>query len=337
VVPNLPLMASMREAGWAVTYLGAGEPEASLVEAQGIDFQRLPAGKLRRYFSLENLLDAFRTLGGIWRAFFALRRLKPAVVFSKGGYVGFPVVVGAWLNRVPVVAHESDLTPGLANRLSLPFVAAVCVNFADTHFKTDVPIAHTGTPLRVALVNGSAERGRSFLDVQTGQPILLVVGGSLGAQAVNKVVREALAVLGDYFVVHVCGPGRRDETLAGRPGYRQLEYVTDDWGDVLAAAELVISRAGANALFELVALGKPHVLVPLTRRASRGDQIENAEYAERQGWSFVLSEEALTPASLRAAVDTVAGDIEGFKRRLADAGLRDGTQAIVAEIERYAK
>ena len=134
MVPNLALMAVMKEKGWTVTYLGAGEPEATLVSAEGIEFRRLPAGKLRRYFSVENLLDVFRTLGGIGKAFFLLRKLKPSVVFSKGGYVGFPVVVGAWLNRIAVVTHESDLTPGLANRLSLPFAAAVCVNFADTRF-----------------------------------------------------------------------------------------------------------------------------------------------------------------------------------------------------------
>jgi len=339
VVPCLPVMDAFAADGWSVAFVGGSDgPEAQLIGATRYPFKSISAGRWRRYFSLKNATDVARVLVGIWQAFRWLRATRPAIVFSKGGFVAFPVVVGAWLNRIPVVAHESDLTPGLANRLSLPFCRAVCTNFPDTRFaRGRLEVVHTGTPLRAALLHGDARRGREWVGAPVSSRVLLVVGGSLGSENLNALVREALPSLASWFVVHVCGAGRVDASRAATAQYRQLEYVGDGWGDVLAAADVVVSRAGANSLYELVALAKPHVLVPLTRAASRGDQIENARYAAERGWSRVVDEDGATPAALVAAIDAVWRERDEIGARLRSAGLADGTPAIRAVLERLAR
>ena len=346
VVPCLPVMDAFAASGWAVSFVGGTDgPERQLIGATRYPFKAISAGKLRRYFSLRNATDVVRVVAGVWQSYRWLRATRPAIVFSKGGFVAFPVVVGAWLNRIPVVAHESDLTPGLANRLSLPFCRAVCTNFSDTRFargpdtrfaRRALEVVHTGTPVRETLLRGDAPRGRARVGAPASSRLLLVVGGSLGSENLNALVRAALPSFATWFVVHVCGSGRVDAALASTPGYRQLEYVGDGWGDVLAAADVVVSRAGANSLYELVALAKPHVLVPLTRAASRGDQLENARYAAARGWSRVVAEDAGVRA-LVAAVEEVWREREAVRARLAAAGLADGTAAIRAVLERFAR
>ena len=337
VVPALPVIETLLGRGCAVHFVGSNSNlERELVAPLGVPYHGIRTGKLRRYVSFANLLDCFRIPVGIWEAWRLLGRLRPEVVFSKGGYVSFPVVVAAWLRGIAVVAHESDLTPGLANRLSVPFVKSVCVNFDATTFgKTRVAL--TGTPLRSALLAGNAERGRARLGIEPLRPILLVVGGSLGAEKLNAAVRAALPeLLARYAVAHVCGAGKRDARLAATPGYVQLEYVAEGWGDVIAAADLVLSRAGANALYEWLALRKPHLLVPLPKTASRGDQIDNAAYAEQRGFSLVIPEHELNSTTLVAGVDKLAALAPDMRRRLADFQTRDSTALIVAELERAA-
>jgi UDP-N-acetylglucosamine--N-acetylmuramyl-(pentapeptide) pyrophosphoryl-undecaprenol N-acetylglucosamine transferase len=254
-------------------------------------------------------------------------------VFSKGGYVSLPVVVAAWLRRVPVVAHESDLSPGLANRLALPFVRTLCVTFSET----EVPgwrgrRVVTGTPLRPALLAGDASRGRAMVQAPEGRPVLLITGGSLGADALNRAVRGAIEALLEVFVVvHVCGPGKDSGFRA--PGYHPFEFVTEAWGDLLAAADLVVSRAGANSLFELLALGKPTLLIPLSRRVSRGDQVENAEFARAGGYSRVLDEALLSPERLVEEVMATYRDSPALRCRLAGFAVPDAVGAICAELE----
>lgn len=338
VVPALPVVEALLGRGCEVHFVGSRTGmERSLMAAFEVRYHGIRAGKLRRYLSLDNLLDCLRVPLGIWEAWRLLGRLRPAAVFSKGGYVSFPVVVGAWLRGAPVVAHESDLTPGLANRLALPFVTTVCVNFDDTTFGAKEVVA-TGTPLRSALADGDAGRGRALLGAPDGRPILLVVGGSLGAAALNEALRAALPeLLRTYLVVHVCGTGKLAPALADTPGYVQREYVEDGWGDIIAAADLIVSRAGANALCEWLALGKPHLLVPLPKGASRGDQIENAAYAERHGFSLVLAEDEMNATTLAAEVAKLAADAPRIRRRLAAFEARDSTALIVDELDSVAK
>tara|TARA_B100000315_G_scaffold236949_1_gene253275 strand:+ start:3960 stop:5036 length:1077 start_codon:yes stop_codon:yes gene_type:complete len=306
VIPALPVVRACLDRGDTVDFIGSHSGlEQRLVEGMGVRYHGITTGKLRRYFSVANLVDAFRVLGGCWQAFRMLGRISPDVVFSKGGFVSFPVVIAAWLRRIPVVAHESDYSPGLANRLSMPFIEVLCTNFLETcpaRFKGRV--VHSGTPVRRELMEGSAVRARERLGVPPDRGVLVVTGGSLGADALNAVVREALdALLKGFDVVHVCGEGKA--TGLKQRGYHEFEYVGEGWGDLLAAADVVVSRAGANALFELLTLAKPMLLVPLPARASRGDQIENAEFARVHGYAEVIAESELDAASLCECVEKI--------------------------------
>jgi UDP-N-acetylglucosamine--N-acetylmuramyl-(pentapeptide) pyrophosphoryl-undecaprenol N-acetylglucosamine transferase len=337
VIPAIPVIERALARGVRVSFIGSTTGlEESLLTGLPIEYHGIATGKLRRYASFENVLDLFRVVAGIWQALRLVRRLKPDVVFSKGGFVSFPVVFAAWLSRVPVVAHESDLTPGLANRLSLPFVKTLTVTFPVTRahgFRGRTVVA--GTPLRDALVNGDAEQGRAMIAAPPGRPVLLVTGGSLGAEALNKAVVDALDdLLQNFVVVHVCGPGKMPDVR--RENYHSLEYVRDGWGDLLAAADLIVSRAGANTLYELMALRKPNLLVPLSHRVSRGDQIENAAYAVSLGASRRLAEEDLTRESLVAAVHDAWEARPAMSAALAAVETPDSAAVLFAELERAA-
>ena len=336
VVPAIPLMQALLERGAAVTFIGSGSGlEQGLVAHLDVGFESVTTGKLRRYLSLENLIDMFRVPLGVIQAWLILGRIRPQVVFSKGGFVAFPVVFAAWLRRIPVVAHESDLTPGLANRLCLPFVRALCVNFDETEAKAKRVVV-TGTPVRKTLLEGDRGQGRNYLGLEDpNRPVVLVFGGSLGAQALNRVTREAVAELGRRCdIVHVCGSGNLDTTLAHEPGYVQKEFIDEQWGDVLAASDVVVSRAGANSLYELLTLRKPHLLVPLSAAVSRGDQIENAALFESKGLSVVMQEAELTSAALTGAVSRMLDEQEQWRDALRAFEPRDAVTLMLAELDR---
>lgn len=337
VVPALPVMQAFIDDGVQVDFVGSGSDfERQLVSGLAATYHGIAAGKLRRYFSLQNLLDAFKVLFGMLQALLLVGRLRPDVVFSKGGFVSFPVVFAAWCWRVPVVAHESDLTPGLANRLALPFVQSLCISFPATRpAKFAGQLIYTGTPVRPALLNGDPVSGRKLIGLPEGRPLVVVTGGSLGADRLNEVVRAAAPELCQRVaIVHVCGPGKVLPMQVA--GYHAFEYVREAWGDLLAAADLVVSRAGANTLYELLCLGKPNLLVPLSRRASRGDQIENAAWAEAEGFSRVLAEEQLTPEVLVAAVDEILADAAVDSGKIARFAPPDSVNLIVRAIRQAA-
>jgi len=337
VVPCIPIIEAVLARGVAVDFIGSGSQfERDLLGDLPVRYHGISAGKLRRYFSLENLFDVFRVLAGIWQAFWLLGRLRPDVVFSKGGFVSFPVVFTAWVRRIPVVAHESDLTPGLANRLALPFVNTLCVNFPVTRpGKFRGELIYAGTPVREALLGGDRRRGRELLGAPEDRPVVVVTGGSLGADRINEVVRGALdELLERAVIVHVCGPGKNRDI--DREDYHQFDYVGDRWGDLLAAADLVISRAGANTLYELLCLRKPNLLIPLSLSASRGDQLENAAWAESEGYSRVIREEHLDGASLVAAVDEILGEVARDSGKIAGFLPPDSVRLIVDALERAA-
>ncbi|WP_133127150.1 undecaprenyldiphospho-muramoylpentapeptide beta-N-acetylglucosaminyltransferase [Legionella nagasakiensis] len=310
VTPNIALIEALQANGWDIHYIGSPRGvEKEIISAVSIPYHQVNSGKLRRYFSWKNFIDPLKIIAGIIQSYFLIRRLKPEVVFSKGGFVAFPVVVGAWLNRIPVIAHESDMTPGLANRLSFPFVNKICVTFAAAkkHFKHPDKVEVTGTPIRKALFHGSKTKGLALCGFNEDKPCLLVMGGSQGSNAMNACVRKALDFLGERFqVIHLCGKGKIEPLLLDKKGYCQLEYAKEELADLFAASQLIISRSGANSLYEILALAKPHVLIPLSRRASRGDQIQNARYFQQQDISVVIDEEVLTPETLLAAVDKVS-------------------------------
>lgn len=341
VTPNISLIEVLQQECWEIDYIGSENSiEQSMISAMHIPFHPISSGKLRRYFSWKNFLDPFKIILGILQAYCLLRKLNPNVVFSKGGFVGFPVVVGAWLNRIPIVAHESDMSPGLANRLSFPFVNKICVTFAaaKNHIKRQEIVEVTGTPIRQELFNGKKTAGLVLCNFNDDKPCLLVIGGSQGAKTVNLCVRQALDQLSEHFqVIHLCGKGKLDRALIGKKGYCQFEYANQELADLFAASEIVISRSGANSLYEILALGKPHVLIPLSRHASRGDQIQNARYFQQQGVSVVIDDnEQLTPEVLITAVNEVRTNSKKIIKKIQGLDITSATMKIIEVIKEQA-
>lgn len=337
VTPNIALMDVLQQEGWQIDYVGSPDGvEKNMITALQVPYHAVFSGKLRRYFSWKNFLDGFKIVVGIVQAYQLLRKLSPDVVFSKGGYVAFPVVVGAWLNRIPIVAHESDISPGLANRQSFPFVNKICVTFAAAkkHFKRADKVVITGTPIRQQLFKGTKNSALSRCAFNDEKPCLLVVGGSQGATTLNTCVRQVLDTLCEYFqVIHLCGKGKIDASFANRKGYCQFEYANEEMADFFAASEIVISRAGANALYEILALAKPHVLIPLSQKVSRGDQVQNARYFQSQGISVVVSEETLTPETLLAAIEEVKTNREKIVEKIKALSIESATLKIIGVIK----
>lgn len=340
VTPNMALIAEFQQEGWNVDYIGSDSGiEKEMIASIGVPFHGISSGKLRRYFSLKTLVDPFKILLGIVQSFWLFHKLKPDVVFSKGGFVAFPVVVGAWLNRIPVVAHESDISPGLANRLCFPFVNKICLTFdaARGYFKQLGKIEVTGTPIRQELFKGSRTRGLELCEFSDTKPCLLVVGGSLGASSVNFSIRAALSRLTEGFqIIHLCGKGKIDPLLMGVAGYKQFEYVSDDLPDLFAASSLVISRAGANSLYEILALGKPHILIPLSSQVSRGDQIQNAEYFKSLGISVVIQDKSLNAETLLHAIQEVIDNKKDIDKKIKALKIGSAASRIVAIIKEQA-
>ena len=335
VTPNLALLPGLKEQNYEVLYIGGKNGmEKDMVEHAGVPFCGISTGKLRRYFDLKNFTDPFRVIKGFFEAGSIIRDFQPDVVFSKGGFVAVPVTAAAWLKHVPVISHESDMTPGLANRLAAPFARKICCNFPETlSYLPKGKGVLSGSPIRRELLSGSRERGLSMLGFDCAKPVLLVIGGSLGAQHINEMVRRCLdRLLADYQLVHLCGRGNLEEGLEGKEGYRQFEFVTEELKDYFAAADICISRAGANAICELLALKKPNLLIPLGTSASRGDQILNAESFERQGFSMVLKEEDMTEETLLDCVRRLWKDRERYAAAMKASPVSSGVEVILEQI-----
>ena len=282
VTPNIALLPRLKELQYDIHYIGSYNGiEKDLIEPFHIPYHGISSGKLRRYFSMKNFTDPFRVLKGFYEANKLIKTLKPDVIFSKGGFVSVPVVMAGKRNHVPTIIHESDITPGLANKLSMPSATKICCNFPETlkNLPADKAVL-TGSPIRQELLTGDKEAARKFCHFTSQKPVILVIGGSLGAAAVNQAVRNILPKLLESFqVIHLCGKGKLDESLTRVEGYAQFEYIQKELKDLFALADIVISRAGANAICELLALRKPNILIPLPANASRGDQILNARSA----------------------------------------------------------
>lgn len=340
VTPNLALIPFLQKDGWDVHYIGTKEGiERSLVEPlAGVTYHAVKSGKLRRYFDVKNLTDPFRVVAGAFQAQSLLGRLRPNIVFAKGGFVSVPVVYGAALHRIPVLIHESDITPGLANKLSAPFASAVLTTFPEAAKAMGEKGVCTGTPLRRQLFEGRRERGLSLCGFSASRPVLMMVGGSLGAQSVNKVLRDALPeLLAHYQVLHVCGKGNLAPELEGTAGYRQFEYLQSELPDAFACADMVLSRAGSNSLSEILALGKPALLVPYPATASRGDQILNAQSLAARGLAHVIAQEDLNAESLVRELSALWADRAALTKAMRALPDADGTAQVLAQIERFAR
>ena len=336
VTPNIALIPRLKELGYEISYIGSYDGiEKKLIEEMNIPYYGISSGKLRRYFDLKNFTDPFRVLKGFGEAKKLLKQLKPDVVFSKGGFVTVPVVIAAGRRKIPTIIHESDMTPGLANKICIPSATKVCCNFPETlsSLPQDKAVL-TGSPIRQELFTGDKEKARAFCGFKEVKPVILIVGGSLGAVAVNNAVRKILPeLLKDFQVVHLCGKGKLDEKLTGLDGYVQFEYIQDELKDLFALADVVISRAGANAICELLALRKPNLLIPLSANASRGDQILNANSFKKQGFSYVLEEEKLNADTLMAAVHEVYNNRDSYKKAMATSNQSNGVDIVIKLIK----
>lgn len=336
VTPNIALLPRLKELGYDIQYIGSYTGiEKELIEPFGIPYHGISSGKLRRYFSVQNFTDPFRVLKGFREAHKLIRQLKPDVIFSKGGFVSVPVVLAGKRCKVPVIIHESDMTPGLANKIAIPSAAKVCCNFPETlKSLPEGKAVLTGSPIRQELLSGNKIAAMDMCHFTSNKPVILVIGGSLGAVAVNNAVREALPeLLKDFQIIHLCGKGKTDESLKDVEGYCQFEYIKNELRNLFALADIVISRAGANAICELLALHKPNLLIPLSANASRGDQILNARSFERQGFSLVLEEEQLTKETLLTAVKNLYENRTTFINSMKNSGQQDSIGTIISLIE----
>lgn len=336
VTPNIALIPALQEKGYQISYIGSYNGiEKKLIEELGIPYYGISSGKLRRYFDPKNFSDPFRVLKGFSEAKKLLKQLKPDVVFSKGGFVTVPVVIAAKRCKIPAIIHESDMTPGLANKLCIPSAAKICCNFPETvKSLPENKAVLTGTPIRQELMNGNREAARAFCGFHEQKPVLMVIGGSLGAASVNENIRKILPeLLKDFQVIHLCGKGKMDESLSNTPGYVQYEYIKQELPDLFALADIVISRAGANAICELHALHKPNLLIPLSAKASRGDQILNARSFERQGFSMVLEEEEITEETLLKTIKELYTNRQAFIDTMAGSSEMDSIRQITSLIE----
>lgn len=331
VTPNIALIPSLREAGYDIFYIGSYDGiEKKLISDFDIPYYGISSGKLRRYFDIKNFTDPFKVLKGCKEAYSIIKKLKPDILFSKGGFVSVPVVFAAKRLKIPIIIHESDMTPGLANKLSIPSASRVCCNFPETiKYLPEGKAVLTGSPIRKELSQGSKLSGLKFCNFTANKPVILVVGGSMGAVAVNNSIRSILPTLLEKFqVVHLCGKDKLDNSLKNLKGYVQFEYIKEELKDLFAVSDIVVSRAGANAICELLALKKPNILIPLSASASRGDQILNARSFENQGFSCVIEEEQLTDELLIQSITNVYENRQVFINKMSESNQSDAVSII---------
>lgn len=340
VTPNIALIPKLKELGYEIHYIGSKDGiEKKLIEELGIPYYGISSGKLRRYFDVKNFTDPMKVVKGFFEAKALLKKINPNVVFSKGGFVTVPVVIAAKKLKIPAVIHESDLTPGLANRLCIPSATKVCANFPETiKYLPEGKAVLTGSPIRKELFSGNKIAGLDFCGFTANKPVILVTGGSLGSVAVNDAIRNLLpTLLRDYQVIHLCGKDKIDPELQGKPGYVQYEYIKEELSDLFAAADLVISRAGANTICEILAMRKPNILVPLSAASSRGDQILNAESFQSQGFSYVVKEEELSNETLLDAIKSVFESKENYILAMSQSKQNNAIDTITSLLEEVAK
>ena len=339
VTPNMALIPRLQELGYEIHYIGSYNGiEKKLIEEMHIPYYGISSGKLRRYFDLKNFTDPFRVIKGFSEAQHLIKKLKPDIIFSKGGFVAVPVVLAARKNHVPVICHESDMTPGLANKIALPFASKICCNFPETlkSLPADKAVL-TGSPIREELRHGDAEKAKKFCNFTSGKPVLMVIGGSLGSANVNAAIRGILPqLLKDFQVIHLCGKDKLDPALNGTPGYVQYEYIKEELADLFALADVVVSRAGANAICELLDLRKPALLIPLGSNASRGDQILNAQSFKSQGFCEVLTEDVLTSELLLETIHKLYDHSSTYVQAMEKSELSNAIEKITSLIDQVA-
>ena len=340
VTPNIALLPRLREMDYDIHYIGSFDGiEKRLIEDFDIPYYGVSTGKFRRYHDLKNFSDPFRVIKGLGEAKKILKEIRPDVVFSKGGFVSVPVVRAAASLKIPCIIHESDLTPGLANKLCISVASKICCNFPET--KNALPESKavlTGSPIREELLKGDKKAAFKLCGFEEDKPVIMVIGGSQGSAAINECIRKSLPVLlNDFNIIHICGKEKMDNLLINTIGYKQFEYVKSELKDLFALCDIVISRAGANAICELLALRKPNLLIPLPSSGSRGDQLLNAASFEAQGFSKVLKEEMLDQDTLLESVQELYFNRNTYIENMSKSGQLDSIATICSLIDECAK
>ncbi|MCK0473051.1 undecaprenyldiphospho-muramoylpentapeptide beta-N-acetylglucosaminyltransferase [Halalkalibacter sp. APA_J-10(15)] len=305
VTPNIAIIKEINNQDWEINYIGSKSGiEKDLITKLNIPYHPINSGKLRRYVDFENVIDIFRVFRGCKEARSILKKIKPDLVFSKGGFVTVPVIVAAKTLKIPVFIHESDITPGLANKISKRFATKIFTTFAETkQFFPEHKTKVVGSPIRREILNGSIKIGKRYLGFNDFKPVLTIMGGSLGAKKINDLIRDNLdLLLQNYQIVHLCGKNNIDKSLIHLNNYKQFEYVNEELSDILAATDFVITRGGSNAIFEFLALRIPMIIIPLGLEQSRGDQILNAKSFEEKGYSITVNEQDLSADKLQESL-----------------------------------
>ncbi|MFP4456386.1 MAG: undecaprenyldiphospho-muramoylpentapeptide beta-N-acetylglucosaminyltransferase [Clostridia bacterium] len=337
VMPILALVDDLKVKGFDMHYIGSKNGiEKTLAEDKNIPYYSVSTGKLRRYFDLENFIDPFRVIKGTWEARKLLKKIKPDLIFSKGGFVSVPIILAASNLRIPVILHESDYSPGLANKLTLRFADKILVTFPETlNYLSKEKSLLVGTPIRKEILQGDINKGKDLTGFDE-KPTLMVMGGSSGSQTINKVVRSSLEeLIKEFNVIHLCGKGNLKSEYINVNGYKQFEFVTDELPHLFAITDLMVSRAGANTLYELLSLHMPNILIPLPLSSSRGDQILNAKSFSKSGYSLTLFEEDLTPTSLIKKIKELSEHKEQFIKKMKNTKLQDSNELVIKEICKY--
>lgn len=313
VIVNLALIPTFQEQGFDIDYIGSYEGiEKNLISSlPDVTYHSISTGKLRRYMSIENFKDPFKVLKGIFQAWRIIGKKKPQIIFSKGGFVSVPVIIAARLRGVPTIIHESDYTPGLANKLAIPFAKKILTTFPETAESLGKEkVEYVGAVVRDELFEGSEETGLQLTGFTKDKPVILIIGGSSGSQHINNCIRRNLSDLLERFqIIHICGEDNVDESIK-EEGYAQFGYVNDDLKHIFHIADFVISRAGSNAIFEFLSLRLPMLLIPLPLSASRGDQIVNAKSFEKKGFAHVLQDEEMTDERFLAEINRLVENEE---------------------------
>ncbi|KXT73754.1 transferase [Streptococcus sp. DD10] len=317
VTLNLLLIPKFIEDGWQVHYIGDKNGiEYQEISRSGLDvtFHSIATGKLRRYFSWQNIWDVFKVAFGIVQSLGIMLRLRPQALFSKGGFVSVPPVIAARLSGVPVFIHESDLSMGLANKIAYKFATKMYATFEQTSGLAKVK--HVGAVTKVAdkgeYDSQQIEKIKQYFDEKL--PTILFVGGSAGARVFNNFISGYQDELTSrYNIINLTG----DSSLNSlEKNIYRVDYVTNLYQPLMHLADLVVTRGGSNTLFELVAMKKLHLIIPLGKEASRGDQLENAAYFEKKGYAATISEADLSLTSLENTIQQLLENKRNYYRAM---------------------
>ncbi len=309
ITPNIALIQKIKEKhpDYQILYIGSNKgPESKMIPEIDVDFKGIYTGKLRRYFSWQNFIDFFRIPIGVIQSFFILKKFKPKVVFSKGGYVSIPVTYAASWLKIPIILHESDVLPGLANRIAAKKASVICMAFDEckVNFPKNIKKVLTGNPIRESLLKGDPDKGYKITGFSNAKPVILVMGGSQGAKHINEALINALPKI-DGQIIHITGKGKKIRDNS--ENYKSFEYLNQELADIYSITDLVVCRSGANSLAEIEALGIPAILIPIGRSASRGEQTLNAiAYKKMHTDTIIINDEDLTSDKLIHAVSELS-------------------------------